>query len=77
MWLYMMLGHPGPKENCISVSGYRLIECEKPYYVYVIHVRMFQQHYIVEKRYSELLSWHSEVSTKLFQLHTSSDSDIV
>ncbi|KAI5709895.1 hypothetical protein M8J75_003987 [Diaphorina citri] len=60
----MMLGHPGPKENCISVSGYRLIECEKPYYVYVIHVRMFQQHYIVEKRYSELLSWHSENKTK-------------
>uniref|UniRef100_A0A8D8UB67 Sorting nexin-24 n=1 Tax=Cacopsylla melanoneura TaxID=428564 RepID=A0A8D8UB67_9HEMI len=54
----------GSKENCVSISGYKLINCDKAYYVYVIHVRMFQQHYIVEKRYSELHRWHSEIKTK-------------
>lgn len=54
----------GFKENSVSISGYRLIECNKPYYVYIIHVHLFQQHYIVEKRYSELHQWHTEHKNK-------------
>lgn len=50
--------------NEIKINSYRVVDNgnKKPYCVYIVHARINNMKYEVEKRYSQFLSLHNEVS---------------